>query len=291
MYLGVPSFRIFFDFTGLGFLLVIVGCFFGIFVYSMRGKPAVMLALLAVMVALGVVRVYRGAMAPAESWMVMLGAIENAPLHERAARVNDLRANWTYREMRSFDWYVLSRKWNVCHELWHEEACTRPAVSTPGVGIAREKLDDIASTQSTYAFETRGYSSLPRYELKSHAPDADHSRHRLEITDLATGTSTIILPFDQSAETRWSPDDRYVAISRNAEVLGSSVVVYAPNTAHVVTIPWPDAVRGMDLEFGRATMRAIGWSAPGELWVDVFAHDGMGKTFHAKVIHRMRVDR
>jgi hypothetical protein len=287
MYLGFPSHQIYFDLIGLGLLLTIVCCFFGLFVYSLRGKPSVMIALACAMLVLGVVQIYRGKMVPDDAWLVMLGAIETAPASERAERVNDLRAHWQARTMRAVDWYRLSRKWNVCHALWVEEACTRPAVSERGVGIARERLDTMANTNVSYALNVRGYSSLPRYELRSHAPDTGEPRHRLEITDLFTGSTSTILRFDQRAETRWSPEDRYLAITRMNDTDGSNVLIYEPATSQLIGMPWPEAVGRMDLEYGRATMHAIGWVEPDALWVDVFASDGMGKTFHAKVIHRM----
>ena len=288
MYLRFHAHQLHFDLIGIGLLLTIVCCFFGLLVYSVRGKPSVMIVLACSILVLSVVQIHRGTMVPDDAWLVMFGAIETASGPERAERVNDLRSHWQAQTMRAVDWYRLARKWNVCHELWVQEACTRPAVSEPGVGIARERLDTIASTTATYSFNEQGYSSLPRYALGSHAGDANEPCHRLEITDLVSGSTATVLTFDRHAETRWSPDDRYVAITRVDSVGGWRVLVYEPATSTLIEIPWPDEVARMNLEYRDARMSAIGWVAPGELRVMIVASDGMGgEYFRSRVIHRM----
>lgn len=149
MYLGYHPLQIYFDLTGLGILLEIVCCFVGLIVHSLRGKRLVMMALTSVMPVLSVTQVYRGKMVPDAAWVVMLGAIGTAPGRERARRIIDLRAHWQARTMRAIDWYWLSRKWNVCHDLWVEPSCVRPAASEEGVGVARELLDEMAGHVET----------------------------------------------------------------------------------------------------------------------------------------------
>jgi hypothetical protein len=155
LYLGYHPFQIYFDLTGIGILLVIACCFCGFFmhalrfVYALRGKPSVMISLAVFALMLSVVQVYHGKMVPDAAWVVMLGAIENAPVSERARRIYDLRAHWQARSMRAVDWYVLSRKWNVCHDLWAERSCFRPAASEEAVGIARELLNEMAGHASS----------------------------------------------------------------------------------------------------------------------------------------------
>lgn len=152
MYLGYHPLQIYFDLTGISILLVIVCCFCGFFVYALRGKRSVMIALAGIIFVLSVVQVYRGKMVPEAAWVAMLGAIENVPGSERKQRILDLRAHWRARTMRAVDWYVLSRKWNVCHDLWAERSCFRPAASEDAGGIVRELLDEMAGHASSAEF-------------------------------------------------------------------------------------------------------------------------------------------
>lgn len=287
MVLGFPHVLLHFDLIGIGLMLAMACCLIAVFVHSLRGRTFAMVASACAMPMLAVVLLYRGVSAPETAWPIMLGAIESAAVTERTRRVNDLRAHWNERTMRAVDWYRLARRWQVCHELWVEASCLRPAVSESASGLARERLDEIDSRSASYTRDERGFSAQARYELRSHRLDADAARFRLDITDLATGSTSAVLNVDGRAEALWSPDDRHVAITCTDPVGRWAVVVYEPDTAHLVEVPWPETVRRMDLEFGSARMWAIGWVEPGVLWVDVAASDGMGRSFYGRVIHRM----
>lgn len=150
MYLGYHQYQLYFDLPGLAILLAIFACLalFAFLAYQRRSFAAG--AILGLLLALSAAQLYRGAMVPDSAWVVMLGAIENASGSERSKFVSDLRLHWQVRTMRAFDWYLLSRKWNVCHSLWSQNDCVTPIASEQAVGLARDKLDSIVTSYAAY---------------------------------------------------------------------------------------------------------------------------------------------
>jgi hypothetical protein len=148
MYLGYRGYQLLFDLAGLVILLTVVA---GLMVFAWlayRRNSTAAKGLAVVVSVLCMVQVYRGAMVTDSAWVVMLGAIENASDAERDQRVLDLRSNWRAQTMRALDWYIVSKKWNVCHALWPQRDCVTPAASEQAVGVAREILDGIATSPS-----------------------------------------------------------------------------------------------------------------------------------------------
>jgi hypothetical protein len=145
MYLGYRQYQLLFDLPGLVVLLALIGCLVAVawLAFLQRFRPAMGLAIFAV--ALAAMQTYRGAMVTNSSWVAMLGAIESTTGPERELRVSELRSRWQAQSMRALDWYVLSKKWNVCHSLWPQNGCVTPVASEQAAGVAREVLDQLAT--------------------------------------------------------------------------------------------------------------------------------------------------
>ena len=150
MYLGYHQYQLYFDLSGLAILLAIFACLALLAFLAYRRRSFAAGAIVGLMLALSAVQFYRGAVVPDSAWVVMLGAIENASGPERSTIVSDLRLHWQGRTMRAFDWYLLSRKWNICHSFWYQIDCVTPIASEQAVGLARDKLDSIATSYAAY---------------------------------------------------------------------------------------------------------------------------------------------
>ncbi len=142
IYLGPGGYQVAFDLIGLGLLLAVVLLISISAASAARNKPAIATLACSAALILAVVQLGRGVMAPGESWIVMLAAIEEAKDGTRERRVRDLQAHWKHREMRAIAWYQLSNAWGVCHRMWHEQGCRTPSVREDAMGVAREILDD-----------------------------------------------------------------------------------------------------------------------------------------------------
>lgn len=147
MYLGYRQYELLFDIVGLGLLAlaVVLALSAGVLLCSrkMRLVPALISALLLV----GLIQFYRGWMAPPDAWLPMLGALE-APNGSRGSVAHaDLGKLWdsSYGNMRAADWWLLSRTWNVCHGMWHQDACVNPQPSEDAVGVAREIIEEMVA--------------------------------------------------------------------------------------------------------------------------------------------------
>jgi hypothetical protein len=150
MYLGYHQYQLYFDFLGVAILMAAVACLALLAFLAHKRSFFAAGAMACVLLALCAVQFYRGAMVPESAWVVMLGAIEKTTGSERSRLVTDLRSHWQARTMRAFDWYRLSKKWNVCHSMWHQVDCVSPIASEQGVGIARDILNDIATSDLAY---------------------------------------------------------------------------------------------------------------------------------------------
>ena len=151
MYLGYHPYQLYFDLLGIAILMAVVASLALLAFLAYKRSFFAVGAMACVLLALCAVQLYRGAMVPESAWVVMLGAIENTTGSERSRLVTDLRSHWQVRTMRAFDWYRLSKKWNVCHSMWHQVDCVSPIASEQGVGIARDMLNDIVKSDHAYA--------------------------------------------------------------------------------------------------------------------------------------------
>ncbi len=97
--------------------------------------------------ALSIAVLHRGMVAPAQSWPLILAAYESSSGIARLQRAADLRANWHRGEIRMVDWWLLSHRWHVCHGMWPQGECTRPAGPYEAQDSARESLEDIATSR------------------------------------------------------------------------------------------------------------------------------------------------
>lgn len=142
IYLGFNGLHLALDLMGLGLLLAAVACLAAVVWLIVKRRshasPAV-----ALFVVLTLVLLYRGTMAPARSWPIMLASIEATTGADRLERVEDFKQHWQHREMRLVDWYFVARRWGVCHQLWSESACSKPTSPFEAEGVAREILDEL----------------------------------------------------------------------------------------------------------------------------------------------------
>ena len=82
--------------------------------------------------------------------MATLGAMSVGMLGRKrrfVVRAADLRANWHLGEIRMVDWWLMSRRCDVCHGMWPQEQCVRPPGPYEAQGIARESLEEIATAR------------------------------------------------------------------------------------------------------------------------------------------------
>ena len=104
-------------------------------------RAAVLLAALSIAV------LHRGMVAPSQSWPVILAAYESSKGIARLQRAADLRASWHMGDIRLVDWWLISRRWDVCHGMWPQERCTQPPGPYEPQGDARELLEEIATSR------------------------------------------------------------------------------------------------------------------------------------------------
>ena len=115
---------------------------------GMLGRKRRFVARTAVLLAgLSLAVLHRGMVAPAESWPVILAAYESSSGVARLQRAADLRANWHMGEIRMVDWWLLSRRWKVCHGMWPQRECTPPVGPYEPEDFARETLEEIATSR------------------------------------------------------------------------------------------------------------------------------------------------
>jgi hypothetical protein len=145
VYLGIRQYQLHFDFTGLGILCAIIAVL-GALVWQLgRGHHATSSAIAALLLSLCALQIHRGYMVPDSAWLVMLGAVEASNGHERDKRIQELGEYWSTEAetMRASDWYVISKRWGVCHTLWTETKCLSPTPSEDAAGVAREILNGL----------------------------------------------------------------------------------------------------------------------------------------------------
>ncbi len=84
--------------------------------------------------------------APA-TWQVTYAAIKDAPPEQAVERSKDIKTHWVrvHDEILVRDWYALARRWGVCHELWPQDNCTHVPAEREAMGIARERLSQVAN--------------------------------------------------------------------------------------------------------------------------------------------------
>jgi hypothetical protein len=85
------------------------------------------------------------------AWQVLHAAYRDAPPERQRQMVHDIAAKWSIlREgMVLGDYYLLTRKWGICHELWPQATCTTVSSEREAMGIARELLTEIARGSSS----------------------------------------------------------------------------------------------------------------------------------------------
>jgi hypothetical protein len=83
---------------------------------------------------------YRTLVTPSGSWPVMYAAVNEKAGVERRERIAELLPLWHHGEVRRVDWYVLSRRWGVCHRMWEESGCRMPAGHMEPEGFVREEI-------------------------------------------------------------------------------------------------------------------------------------------------------
>jgi hypothetical protein len=80
------------------------------------------------------------------SWQAMYASYKVAPPPEKARRANDITRYWmiSREQILLADWYLLSRRWGVCHELWSQLDCVHAPAEREPMGIVRELLTGVA---------------------------------------------------------------------------------------------------------------------------------------------------
>jgi hypothetical protein len=147
MDLGLHQYQLLFDALGLGILLAIAPCILALVWHIHRRRIRVAAVLAAVAGSLAGLQIYRGLMVPDRVWPAMLGAIENSAEPQQTLRVQDLQQYWRHETMRAADWYIVSRRWGVCHLLWSQNNCLTSVPSEKAVGVAREILDGLSTSK------------------------------------------------------------------------------------------------------------------------------------------------
>lgn len=139
--------RLVLDGTG-AILFLLMMATLGAMSVGMLGRKRRFVVRTAVLLAgLSIAVLHRGMVAPAGSWPLILAAYESSTGVARLQRAADLRASWHMGEIRMVDWWLLSRRWNVCHGMWPQAECARPAGPYEAEEFARESLGDIATSR------------------------------------------------------------------------------------------------------------------------------------------------
>jgi len=142
IYLGPAGYQVGLDLWSIALLLAALAFFIAAMLKVGPATHLLASGLCIAGLATSSVVLVRGVMAPEQSWVTILGAIEEASGETRAERVRDLQENWRHREIRALAWLRLSYKWDVCHHIWQQQNCRLPVTQEDSVGIAREILDE-----------------------------------------------------------------------------------------------------------------------------------------------------
>lgn len=87
---------------------------------------------------------YRALVTPSGSWPVMYAAVNEKSGAERLSRIAELMPLWQHGEVRRVDWYLLSRRWGVCHRMWQEGECRMPKGHLEAEGFVRDDIYALA---------------------------------------------------------------------------------------------------------------------------------------------------
>jgi hypothetical protein len=82
--------------------------------------------------------VYRSLVTPSASWPVMYAAVTEVRGDERRQRAAELLPLWHFGQVRRVDWFLLSRRWGVCHRMWEQVGCRPPKGHWEAEGFVRE---------------------------------------------------------------------------------------------------------------------------------------------------------
>ncbi|MES2832990.1 MAG: hypothetical protein V4695_13495 [Pseudomonadota bacterium] len=124
-------------------------CFFSSIFYLLKQRLRVSASLCIASILLAIVFVANSLLVTPPSWQVMLAAYQNTPPPLRLVRQQDIAKSWLFAEnILVLDWYLISRRWGVCHELWPQNGCAHAPAKREAQGIARELLTDVARGRS-----------------------------------------------------------------------------------------------------------------------------------------------
>ena len=142
IWIGGPQLGI--DIGSAALLLLLLGVAVSIVVCVLRRKHSV-----AVLASIGLVLgslyfLYRTLVVPSGSWPVMYAAVNETTGVERRERIAALLPLWNFGQVRSVDWYLLSRKWGVCHRIWAQSECRMPSGQLAPEGFVRDDIQALA---------------------------------------------------------------------------------------------------------------------------------------------------
>jgi hypothetical protein len=146
LHLGPGGTQVGFDPLGLLLLLTFIALCAGALIALSKKRVKVTASMLAIAAAIAILQLARGTMAPERTWGIILAAIEQSQGKQREQRIQDLQAHWRYSEIPTLSWYLIARRWGMCHHLWAQKDCVTPAGPYQGAGIAREVLDEFVGT-------------------------------------------------------------------------------------------------------------------------------------------------
>jgi hypothetical protein len=68
----------------------------------------------------------RNIVAAESTWLIIAASIKSTSGNVQRQRIEELRPSWFRGGIRTYDWYFLSKKWGICHELNfpEHEGCT-----------------------------------------------------------------------------------------------------------------------------------------------------------------------
>jgi hypothetical protein len=95
----------------------------------------------------GAVFAANSVLASPSSWQAMYAAFRASPPSEASARAHDIAKHWSrvHDGILVRDWYLLSRGWGVCHELWRQTGCVPAPLQREPMGVARALLSEVAN--------------------------------------------------------------------------------------------------------------------------------------------------
>lgn len=143
----LPSVALFLNGWIFASLVLSLFCLAIAVVKLIRGRFVAAAAVGLLFVAFATVFTASSLLAPSSSWQVMYAVYDVSPPNLKIERRNDIAERWLHfhEEIRLLDWYLLARKWGVCHELWEQRSCTKVPPNREAEGIARELLTKVAS--------------------------------------------------------------------------------------------------------------------------------------------------